>query len=345
MLLRTAVALAAACLLAAAPSAAPSAASACRAQALGADSFCQVDGARLHFVDWGGAGPALILIPGFGDSARIFDELAPRLAHGHHVYALTRRGFGQSQATSDDVRAERFGDDVIALMDGLGVAQADLVGHSAGGAEMVLVARSRPARVRRLVYLDAAYDRTDALQLEAAEPTPRRPPADALRSYSAFAAWRAATIGAASPAIEANARQTLSLEADSLKPVTPPQRALAIANGGLLSVPPAYGVITAPSLAIYAPKTHPEQIPPEATPAQREASRAYALAHIRPWMLREQARFLETAPCGVALEPGWATHYLFLQRPDWTAATIRAFLETPTPCQFSSPDREASRER
>ena len=50
----------------------------CGPATIGADSFCPVGGVRLHYVDWGGTGPAIILISGLGDSARIFDDLAPR---------------------------------------------------------------------------------------------------------------------------------------------------------------------------------------------------------------------------------------------------------------------------
>lgn len=327
---------AAASLLAAAPAGLRAAEPSCHAQAQGLDSFCEIEGARLHFVDWGGQGQPLILLGGFGDSARIFDELAPLLARDHRVYAFTRRGFGRSQGAAADYRAERLAADVVELMDALGIRTADLVGHSAAGGEMVLVAQRHPERVRRLVYLDAAYDRSEALALEAGEPTPRRPPPSALLSYEAFAAWRASALGSSSPAIEANARQTLRLEDGALKPATPPSRMAAIATAGLLTVPPSYSAIAAPSLAIYASKLHPEQLPPEATAEQRAASRAYALRRIRPWMLREQARFLESAPCGVAIEPDWATHYLFLQRPAWTADTIRSFLSDPNPCRWQA---------
>ena len=306
----------------------------CRAAAIGADGFCEVDGARLHFVDWGGRGPPLILLAGFGDSARVFDDLAPRLTKARHVYSLTRRGFGRSAHTPGDYSAARLGDDVVAMMDALGIGRADIVGHSAAGAEMVLVAKRHPARVSRLVYLDAAYDRSGALAMEAQDPANRAPPAAALASFEAFTAWRQAVLGTRSAAVGANVRETFRVADGRLVRRTAPAQLLELSTAGLMEVAPDYAAIPAPSLAIYAPKDQPEQLSPGTPAAMQEASRQYGLRRVRPWMLREQARFLEEAPCGVAVELSAETHYFYLRQPRWTAETILSFLTAPAPCRW-----------
>ena len=53
---------------------------------------------ELEVLDWGGKGPPLILLTGNGDTAHVFDRFAPLFATSHHVYAVTRRGFGASSA-------------------------------------------------------------------------------------------------------------------------------------------------------------------------------------------------------------------------------------------------------
>lgn len=331
---RRGLAVAAAALLAAFPAGAVTAeAPRCRSAGVGLDGFCNVDGARLHFVDWGGDGPPLVLLAGFGATARTFDDLAPRLSAGRRVYAFTRRGFGQSQQTPGAYAARRFTDDLVGLMDALGLARADVVGHSAAGAEMVRLASTHPGRIRRLVYLDAAYDFTDALALQAADPVDRSPGADALVTWEAAIRRRKAMLGADTSAIEADLRQTVRLHDGRLVPVTPPQEAAAIASALLPGAPP-YSAVIAPSLAIYAPKTEPEQLPPGATSDQRAAAYVYGLRRIRPWMLREQARFLGAAPCGVAFERPGATHHMYLTHPDWTARTILSFLDSPETCSW-----------
>src|ERR1051325_2998264 len=54
------------------------------------------DGVRLEVLDWGGSGRPLVLIPGGGDTAHVFDDFAPKLTASFHVYGITRRGFGRS---------------------------------------------------------------------------------------------------------------------------------------------------------------------------------------------------------------------------------------------------------
>lgn len=318
----------------ASPGPGPAPADGCQAEAVGTDAFYEVNGARLHYVDWGGQGPPLILLAGFGDTARAFDSLAPRLASSRHVYAFTRRGFGLSEQTPGTYNAATFADDIVAMMDALGIERADLVGHSIAGAELVMVARDHPERVRRLVYLDAAYDRSNALKMEAEDPAPRKPSPTDLSSYEALASWRAGALGVPPSAIENNVRQLFVWNGTRLMPRSGPKVMADVAAGGLLAVAPDYGSIAAPSLALYAPKDQPEQLPAGARDSDRAASVAYGLRRIRPWMLREQARFLEKAPCGVALEVPGATHFVHLQRSEWAAGLILSFLNTGSPCDW-----------
>ena len=51
---------------------------------------------RLEVLDWGGAGRPLVLLPGGGNTAHVFDNFAPKLTSDFHVYGITRRGFGES---------------------------------------------------------------------------------------------------------------------------------------------------------------------------------------------------------------------------------------------------------
>ena len=51
---------------------------------------------RLEVLDWGGAGRPLVLLPGGGNTAHVFDDFAPKLTSDFHVYGITRRGFGES---------------------------------------------------------------------------------------------------------------------------------------------------------------------------------------------------------------------------------------------------------
>ena len=59
------------------------------------------DDVQLEVLDWGGSGPALVLLAGLGDTGHVFDEFAPLLTARYRVLAVTRRGHGTSSAPPD----------------------------------------------------------------------------------------------------------------------------------------------------------------------------------------------------------------------------------------------------
>src|SRR4051812_4113632 len=115
-------------------------------------------GVRIHYLDFGGSGPPLLLLPGIGDTAHAYDDFAPALTDRYHVYSFTRRGFGEASHPPKGYDMERLVRDIRAVMDSLKLARVDLVGHSFAGQEMTKFVRANPGRVRRMVYLDGAFD-------------------------------------------------------------------------------------------------------------------------------------------------------------------------------------------
>jgi pimeloyl-ACP methyl ester carboxylesterase len=121
--------------------------------------FVHVNGIRLHYLDWGGTGPALIFLTGMGSSAYIFNKFAPRFTDKFHVLALTRRGHGDSDDPGTGYDADTLVEDIRQFMDRLQVDKAILAGHSLAGVELTHFAATHPARVEKLIYLDALDDR------------------------------------------------------------------------------------------------------------------------------------------------------------------------------------------
>jgi pimeloyl-ACP methyl ester carboxylesterase len=289
---------------------------------------------RIHYVDWGGSGPVIILLTGLGDSARIFDDLGPRLAQSHRVIALTRRGYGLSDHGQKDYSNAALVDDVLGVMDALAIRKASLVGHSIAGGELSTLGEHHGDRVDRLVYLDSAYDRTRALELTNKVPATPGPSAADRASLDAMARWREALLGVHTRAVRENVSDTMRLDHGQAVPRTPPKVMLEVLAGDV-AAKPDYAAISAPALAIYSSKDVAEQISPQTPPAAREAVVDYASHVIRPWMLRAQADFLEHKRCGVAVELPHSTHYFFLTRPAWTAKAILDFLAARDPCHWS----------
>ena len=120
--------------------------------------FIQVEqGVKLEVLDWGGTGRPVVLLAGNTRTAHDFDEFAPALTGSYHVYGVTRRGFGASSAPADGYFADRLADDVLAVIDTLGLVRPVLAGHSLAGEELSSIGARHPEKVAGLVYLDAAY--------------------------------------------------------------------------------------------------------------------------------------------------------------------------------------------
>ncbi|NDZ83040.1 alpha/beta fold hydrolase [Streptomyces sp. SID10853] len=90
-----------------------------------------------------------------------------RFLEGLHGWGLDLRGHGSSPVLPP-WSLEQHADDVLATMNGLGLARVDLVGLSFGGAVALYVAHRAPERVRRLVLLDPAAGIDPAVALERA---------------------------------------------------------------------------------------------------------------------------------------------------------------------------------
>jgi pimeloyl-ACP methyl ester carboxylesterase len=323
-------------------SAAPSAATAsteaahCKSEGVGADSVCVVGGLRLHYVDWGGSGSTIVLLAGLGDSARIFDDLAVLLNRQHRVIAVTRRGYGRSSTPGGgDYSNPALTGDVLGVLDGLGIGRASFVGHSIAGGELAALGEHHPDRVERLVYIDAAYDRSQVPELMAHMPPLPAPPADVRSDFERLAKWRESALGVESAAVARNLVETVTRGDQGWLPRTAPEVGEKVLAGDI-AAKARWNAIRAPSLALYSSKDLADQVPPDAPENLKEAVRAYSIRELRPWMLREQANFIELSPCAAAIEVPHSTHYLFLERPAWVAATILSFLDAADPCHWQA---------
>ena len=110
---------------------------------------------KLEVLDWGGRGHPLVLLAGLGNTAHVFDGMAPKLARHFHVYGITRRGFGASSTPKTGYTGDRLADDVVTVLKVLDVQKPILVGHSIAGEELSEIGLRYPDHIAGLVYLDA----------------------------------------------------------------------------------------------------------------------------------------------------------------------------------------------
>ena len=113
-----------------------------------------LDGRRTHFVD-DGSGPAVILIHGFFFDSFTWHNNIPGLAERFRVLAPDLWGFGYSTRKPLDYGYPLFTEQILMLMDKLGVEKASLVGHSMGGGTAIYFATHHPHRVHKLLLVDS----------------------------------------------------------------------------------------------------------------------------------------------------------------------------------------------
>jgi len=116
----------------------------------------QVRGVRLHYLQWGDRrDPPVLFIHGAGMLAHAWDPIVAGILPGWRLLAPDLRGHGRSGwATPPHYRIEDFGEDLLALLDAVGIESTTLVGHSMGGRVAAWLAAEQPARVRALGLMD-----------------------------------------------------------------------------------------------------------------------------------------------------------------------------------------------
>ncbi|THD36662.1 MAG: pyrimidine utilization protein D [Sphingomonas sp.] len=120
----------------------------------------------LYYEEHGhGDAPPLILSAGLGGSGSYWAPNLPALAEAHRVIVYDHRGTGKSDpAIPIPTSIDDMARDVIALMDGAGIARADLMGHALGGIIGLALARIAPERLNKLVVVNG-WVKTDPVTL------------------------------------------------------------------------------------------------------------------------------------------------------------------------------------
>ncbi len=102
--------------------------------------------------------PAVVLLHATLSSSDQLLGLGRRLADRAHVVLIDRRGSGASAMTEPaPVDVARHVDDVIAVLDTMGITQATVVGHSFGGVVALETAVHHPGRVARVVAWEPPF--------------------------------------------------------------------------------------------------------------------------------------------------------------------------------------------
>jgi pimeloyl-ACP methyl ester carboxylesterase len=108
-----------------------------------------------------GDGPPVLMVHGLGGTSNFYQVQAQALADRFRVIRVDSAGAGRSPL-ADDISIGSHADDLAALLDQLGVADAAVVGHSMGTLVVRTLAARHPDRVSRLVLLGAVAEPAEA---------------------------------------------------------------------------------------------------------------------------------------------------------------------------------------
>lgn len=107
----------------------------------------RINGFELGYEVLHGAGPALLLIHGFGLDRSIWRGVAKRHLNGYQVILPDVRGHGESATLKEPTRMAGLAEDMLRLLDVLQVERAVVGGHSMGGYITLALADQHPDRL------------------------------------------------------------------------------------------------------------------------------------------------------------------------------------------------------
>ena len=279
---------------------------------------------RLEVIDWGGRGPAVVMLAGLGESGHIYNDLAPRLTDQFRVIALTRRGHGaSSHADSSTCVLDTLAADIAAVMDSLRLKRASLIGHSIAGAEITRFAARWPERTDKLVYLDASHDFAGIDSILGANPA--WPPG--------FAPQPGTPTDTLNAARERSKRYRFGYWSDAMESgILRSPASVDESDGCLLQDatlhPKEYSRVQAPALALiprYTMRTWFFYLDPVVDSVKWRGAEHWLTKVLQPWLDTGRTRFRRETRKGRTIEFE-ADHHLFNSHPDRTARELRVFL-------------------
>jgi len=112
------------------------------------------NGVTLHYLQMG-SGPDVVMLHGISGNLAVWHlRMVPLLQEHFRVTTYDLRGHGNSDMPPSGYTTRHMADDLLGLLDALGIADADLVGHSFGADIALHLALLHPERVRKLALIE-----------------------------------------------------------------------------------------------------------------------------------------------------------------------------------------------
>jgi pimeloyl-ACP methyl ester carboxylesterase len=119
----------------------------------GAIQFVDANGLNFAYLEEG-AGPLVLMLHGFPDTAHTWDDLRPRIAaNGCRAVSLFMPGYHPSAIPDRDADQETLARDPLALIEALGARDAVVIGHDWGASAGYGAAALGPDQVKKLLAI------------------------------------------------------------------------------------------------------------------------------------------------------------------------------------------------
>jgi pimeloyl-ACP methyl ester carboxylesterase len=116
------------------------------------ETYAELPGVRIFYRDTGGSGVPVVFLHAATGSSRVWEYQIPAFtAAGYRFIAFDRRGWGRTVSDPAARQPGAAADDLLGLIDHLGIERVHLVGTAAGVSVALDFALSFPQRVRSLV--------------------------------------------------------------------------------------------------------------------------------------------------------------------------------------------------
>ena len=105
------------------------------------------DGVKISFSKQGDGDTAILFVHGWSNNRTIWEEQIAHFSQKYTVIGIDLAGFGKSGNNRKSWTISAFGDDVIAVIDQLGLKDVVLIGFSLGGPVIVEAAKKAPGKI------------------------------------------------------------------------------------------------------------------------------------------------------------------------------------------------------
>lgn len=129
---------------------------------------CEANGIDVHYLRTGGDKPPVVLLHGLMLSGACWTPLARTLEDDYDVVMPDARGHGYSSSPNNGYNYDNLAEDVVGLINALGLVTPVLLGHSMGGMTSAVVASRYPSLLKGLILADPTF-LTPERQLEVHE--------------------------------------------------------------------------------------------------------------------------------------------------------------------------------